>query len=164
MKFTVEVLAGVPEAEQIVTIWQAGCAEAGVTINPRVSDVSIWLDRYLNQDYDVTWNGMGQPGDPNNFYNVIVGRLSRGNFCGPSGEEPCYKNDEYAELLAQSNTELDPEVQVELLTRIQEIIVEELPVIMIQTIPPSSLVRDNVNGWTISARGDYWVRDAWLDQ
>lgn len=163
-EFTVEVLAGNPEAEQIVTIWQAGCAEADVTVNLRVSDVSLWLDRYLNQDYDVTWNGMGQPGDPNNFYNVIVGRLSRGNFCGPSGEEACYKNDEYAELLAQSNTELDQDKQIELLTRIQEIIVDELPVIMIQTIPPSSLARDHVQGWGISARGDIWIREVWLDQ
>lgn len=164
LEFTVEVLAGNPAAEQIVTIWQAGCAEADVTINLRVSDVSIWLDRYLNQDYDVIWNGMGQPGDPNNFYNVIVGRLSRGNFCGPSGEEACYKNDEYAELLAQSNQEIDQAVQIELLTRIQEIIVDELPVIMLQTIPPTSLVRDYVQGWTISARADFWVREVWLDQ
>lgn len=163
LEFTVDVLTGRPGAEQLVTIWQAGCAKAGVKINLRVSETPLWLDRYLKQDYDVIWNTMGQPGDPNNFYNVIVGRLARGKFCGASGKENCYSNSEYADLLAKSNKELDRNNQLKYLKRIQEIIVEDLPVIMIQTKPLISLSRNNVNNWKIVANSRMWARDVWLD-
>ena len=163
LEFTVDILTGRPEAEQLVTIWQAGCAKAGVKINLRVSETSLWLDRYLKQDYDVIWNTMGQPGDPNNFYNIIVGRLARGKFCGPSGKENCYSNSEYADLLAKSNKELNRNNQLKYVKRIQEIIVEDLPVIMVQTRPLISLSRNNVNNWKISASARMWARDVWLD-
>ena len=163
LEFTVDVLTGRPEAEQLVTIWQAGCAKAGVKINLRVSETSLWLDRYLKQNYDVIWNTMGQPGDPNNFYNIIVGRLARGKFCGPSGKENCYSNSEYADLLAKSNKELNRNNQLKYVKRIQEIIVEDLPVIMVQTKPLISLSRNNVNNWKISASARMWARDVWLD-
>ena len=106
---------------------------------------------------------MGQPGDPNNFYNIIVGRLSRGKFCGPSGKENCYSNSEYADLLAKSNKELNRNNQLKYVKRIQEIIVEDLPVIMVQTRPLISLSRNNVNNWKISASARMWARDVWLD-
>tara|TARA_Y100000588_G_C14192028_1_gene898452 strand:- start:220 stop:1734 length:1515 start_codon:yes stop_codon:yes gene_type:complete len=163
LEFTVDILTGRPEAEQLVTIWQAGCAKADVKINIRVSETSLWLDRYLKQNYDVIWNTMGQPGDPNNFYNIIVGRLARGKFCGPSGKENCYSNSEYADLLAKSNKELNRNNQLKYLKRIQEIIVEDLPVIMVQTKPLISLSRNNVNNWKISASARMWARDVWLD-
>ncbi|MGE3796686.1 MAG: ABC transporter substrate-binding protein, partial [Thermomicrobiales bacterium] len=51
LEFTCLCIQGYPDGERAATIWQAGLAEAGVTMNIEVLELSVWLDNYLNHTY-----------------------------------------------------------------------------------------------------------------
>src|SRR5581483_12308558 len=66
-EFTVEVPTGYPDGEQESTLWKASLAKIGVKVNINTSEISQWVQKYVDHDYDVTWNEFPGFGDPNYF-------------------------------------------------------------------------------------------------
>jgi peptide/nickel transport system substrate-binding protein len=140
LEFTVLCIQGYPDGERAATIWQAGLNEAGITMNIEVQELSVWLDNYLQHTYDVIWNTFPGFADPNYFVSL--------------GLEPHFAdgwtNEEAMELARGANQTLDQEQRAEMYARLQEIFVEELPIMVIQETPKVSLTAPNVAGWEIN--------------
>ncbi len=155
LEFSVEIPLGYPAAEPETVVWQAGLAKCGVKLNINKSELSVWLDKYLKQNYDVTWNTIGQAGDPNSFFESIIRRFVLAGV---------YNNPEMEELRAKAKQTANPDEAKKMLTRMQEIVNEDLPVVLIQTVPNISLVRSYVRDWKLSPDGKRLMHGVWLDK
>jgi len=145
LEFTVLSIQGYPDGEQASTIWQAGLAEAGVKMNLELQELSVWLDNYLAHTYDVIWNVFPGFADPNYFVSfALQPHLTDG-----------WTNEEAAQLAASSNQTLDQAARTEQYGRLQDLFVEELPIIVIQETPKVSLTAPNVKNWGINSLS--WV-------
>jgi peptide/nickel transport system substrate-binding protein len=145
LEFTVLAIQGYPDGERAATIWQAGLAEAGVKMNIELQELSVWLDNYLNHTYDVIWNVFPGFADPNYFVGLgLQPHLTDG-----------WTNAEAAELAASANQTLDQAARKEQYDRLQELFVEELPIIVIQETPKVSLTAPDVQNWEINSLS--WV-------
>lgn len=140
LEFTCLCIQGFPDGERAATIWQAGLAEAGVTMNIEVQELSVWLENYLAHTYDVIWNVFPGFADPNYFVSL--------------GLDPHFAdgwtNEEAAALAASANQTLDQTERTEQYGRLQELFVEDLPILVIQEAPKVSLTAPDVTGWEIN--------------
>ncbi len=145
LEFTVLSIQGYPEGEQAATIWQAGLAEAGVKMNLELQELSVWLDNYLAHTYDVIWNVFPGFADPNYFVSfALLPHLTDG-----------WTNEEAAQLAASANATLDQDARIEQYGRLQDLFVEELPIMVIQETPKVSLTAPTVQNWGINSLS--WV-------
>lgn len=153
LEFTVLCIQGYPDGERAATIWQAGLDEAGVKMNIEVQELSVWLDNYLNHTYDVIWNVFPGFADPNYFISLgLQPHLADG-----------WTNAEAAELAATANQTIDQEVRKEQYDRLQELFVEELPIMVIQEAPKVSLTAPNVANWGINSLSWVLLNDVTID-
>jgi peptide/nickel transport system substrate-binding protein len=140
LEFTVLCIQGYPDGERAATIWQAGLAEAGITMNIEIQELSVWLDNYINHTYDVIWNVFPGFADPNYFVSL--------------GLEPHFAdgwtNEEARELATTANQTIDQAARTEQYGRLQELFVQDLPIMVIQEAPKVSLTAPNVSGWEIN--------------
>jgi peptide/nickel transport system substrate-binding protein len=149
-EFSVIIPSGYPDGEKAATIWQAGLAKAGVKLNLKVQELSVWLDNYINHTYDVTWNVFPGFADPNYF--VALGLK-------PHLKDQ-WQNAEADQLADQANAVLDQAKRKDLYAKLQDVFVADLPVLVIQEAPQSSLTRPTVSGWFINTIGQVIVRGA----
>ncbi len=122
LSFTLELLSGFPQAEQMARVWQESLAQIGVTMTPRVSELSVWLDAYTSRNYDAIWNSFNVGGDPNSFFDVIM---------TPHLADD-YPNSQVKDFVAQAVATSDEDARKKIYAQLQEIIVNELPVMVIE--------------------------------
>lgn len=144
LSFSLEILTGYPEAEQIARVWQASLAEIGVTLTPNVSELSVWLDAYVSRNYDATWNVFNVGGDPNSFFDVIMTPHLADDF----------PNQEVADLVAQAKSVSDQDARAELYAQLQAIMVEQLPAMIVQSAPVAAITAPSVTGYQINPLGN----------
>ena len=138
-----EVLAGFPEAEQMARIWQASLAKIGIKLDINTSEVSVWLDRYVNRNYDMTWNFFGVSPDPNSFFDVIM---------RPHLENE-YKNPYMLDLMKAGISTSDMDARKKIYAQLQDIVVDELPVMTIQSRPIAAIARMGITGFKMNPLG-----------
>jgi len=138
-----EILAGFPEAEQMARVWQADLEKIGIALDIRVSEVSVWLDRYVPRDYDMTWNFFGVSPDPDSFFEVLM--------APHLGDR--YPNAEMEALIAEASSISDPEARAEIYAELQAIMVEDLPIMTLQSRPIAGLTRTGVVGYAMNPMG-----------
>ena len=98
---------------------------------------------------------MGLSANPNDWMDRGASRWIRAG---------TWVNEEAIELWEAGKSEIDPQKAAENFARLQEINVEELPVIMIGAAPSVSLVRSDVKNWHVSPSQLRLYREVWLDQ
>lgn len=143
VEISLEILTGFPEAEQLGRVWQASLAQIGVTLNLNVSELSVWLDRYVNRDYDMTWNFFGVSPDPHSFFDIIM---------RPHLEDE-YDNPEMLELIDQGIATSVMEERAAIYGELQEMVVDELPVMTIQSRPIAAVARKGIEGFAMNPLG-----------
>jgi peptide/nickel transport system substrate-binding protein len=147
LEFTCLCIQGYPDGEKAATIWQAGLLEAGVAMKIEVQELSVWLDNYINHTYDVIWNVFPGFADPNYFVSLgLEPHLQDG-----------WTNEEAAQIAVAANQTLDQAQRTEMYGRLQDIFVQDLPVLVIQETPQASLTQPNVTGWEINPLGFVFV-------
>ncbi|MBB3666509.1 peptide/nickel transport system substrate-binding protein [Garicola koreensis] len=143
LTFTLEVPSGFPDAEQIARVWQASLAEVGVSMTPEINESSVWLDAYVSRDYDATWNVFNVGGDPHSFFDVIM---------TPHLDDD-YDNPRMKELIAEATSTSDQAKRADIYAELQQVLVEELPVMVVQSIPVASIIADDVRGYEMNPLG-----------
>ena len=138
-----EVLAGFPEAEQMGRAWQASLSKIGIKLNVVVSELSVWLDRYVSRNYDMTWNFFGVSPDPHSFFDVIL----RPHL---SGE---YQNQKVIDLVKEGIETSDNMKRKQIYAELQEIMVKDLPVMAVQSRPIASIANKSINGLELNPLG-----------
>jgi ABC-type transport system substrate-binding protein len=147
-ELTVLCISGYPDGEKAATIWQAGLAEIGVKLNIEIQELNVWLDNYINHTYDIIWNVFPGFADPNYFVSL--------------GLQPHladqWPNEEVKQIAAAALQTLDTAERTRLYGRIQDVFVQELPILVIQEAPQASLTAKNITGWEINPLGFVYVK------
>lgn len=152
LAFNLEIPAGYPEAESLARVWQQSLAQIGVTMTPHVTEISVWIDMYINRKYDVTWNVYNVPADPSQFFDVIMGAHFNDD----------YKNQTAIALVAKAKSISDPAARAKIYAQLQKIMVDELPVMMIQSTPVASIIGKKVVGYQLNPLGQALISQAKL--
>lgn len=153
-EFTCIIPSGNPAGEQATTIWQAGLAEAGLQLNIETQELSVWLDNYINHNYDVTWNAFPGFADPNYFVSFAL----QPHFADQ------WQNPEAEEIATEANAVLDQEQRAALYAQLQEVFVDEAPILVVQEVPAASVVGTGVEGWSIDPLGAVHLGNVTLEQ
>lgn len=143
LSFTLEIPSGFPEAEQIARVWQASLAEIGVTMTPNVAELSVWLDAYVSRNYDATWNVFNVGADPNSFFDVIMTPHLTDDYVSP----------EVSELAAEALQVSDEDSRAAIYAQLQEILVDELPIMTVQFTPIYSVAASGVENYAVNPLG-----------
>lgn len=143
LRFSLEIPSGFPDAEQIARVWQASLEEIGVTLTPNVTELSVWLDAYVSRTYDATWNVFNVGADPNSFFDIIM---------QPHLADD-YPNAEVAALVADALAVSDEGERAAIYAELQEILVAELPVMIVQSTPVYSVTAPGVSGYKVNPLG-----------
>ena len=143
LEFTVLCIQGYPDGEKTATIWQAGLAEAGITMNIEVQELSVWLDNYINHTYDIIWNVFPGFADPNYFVGFGL---------QPHLADGWTSADAKAAADGAVQT-IDQAERAALYGSLQEMFVADLPCIIVQEAPAASVVAKSVAGWEINPLG-----------
>ncbi|MGH2560284.1 MAG: ABC transporter substrate-binding protein [Thermomicrobiales bacterium] len=149
-EFTVITPASYPAGDQTATIWQAGLAEAGITLNIQTDELAVWASQYRPRDFEVSWNAWPGFADPNYF--VAFGLktyLTNGQWV----------NDEALRIADEANQTLDQEERKALYDQLQDIFIAEMPVIIVSEVPQASLLKPSVTGWAINPLGHISLRE-----
>lgn len=141
--FTLEVPSGFPAAEQIGRIWQNSLAEIGVTMEVNVTEISEWLDAYVTRNYDATWNFFNVGADPHSFFDIIM---------VPHLNDD-YPNETVEDLVVEATRISDESARSEFYSQLQEIMVDELPVMVVQSIPAAAIAGTDVSGLQVNPLG-----------
>lgn len=150
LSFTLDILSGYPEAEQIARVWQSSLAEIGVTLTPNVAEMSVWLDAYVARDYDAIWNAFNVSADPHSFFDIIM---------NPHLNDD-YQNEEVSDLVKQSIATSDEGERAEIYAELQGLLVEDLPVMVVQATPIYSVAAQGVEGYKVNPLSWPLLRDA----
>lgn len=140
---TVIIPSGYPDGERTCTILQAGLAEAGINLSLEVQELSVWVDNYVKQNHDLTWNVWPGFADPNYFVSYGMQPMFAGE----------WKNEEAKKLADDANLVLDQTERAALYGQLQDIFVADLPAIVIAEAPQASLTAPNLTGWEINPLG-----------
>ena len=117
--------------------------EIGIEMNIEPVDVSIWFDRFINGDYQITSAYQERTIDPDNFYALV---LKSGADINTTG----YSNPELDALIDQARTETDEATRQDLYTQIRAIVQADAPIIFAHYETLNYLMRNNVCGSTVN--------------
>ena len=143
LSLTVIIPSGYPDGVQAATIWQAGLAKAGITLKQEVQELSVWVNNYVNRTYGVTWNAWPGFADPNYFVSYGLKPLWGDTWNNPTA----------AKLGDDANATIDQNKRKDLYGQLQDIFVQEMPVIVIAEVPQAALTLPSVTGWDINPIG-----------
>jgi peptide/nickel transport system substrate-binding protein len=147
---TAIVPAGFSDAEVTTTIWQEALAQVDVSLNVESLEPSAFATRYADgTSFDIAWNAYPGFGHPNFFAEAAL---------VPTTDDQ-WPNPELAALAASANAELDPEKRRELYGQLQDLFVDDLPILVIQEVPQASLLSPDIVGWDINPLGQVPLSD-----
>ncbi len=140
---TLDIVSGYPEAQKLARVWQQSLKEVGIDLKIRSSEISVWLDRYVNHDYDVIWNIFSSSSDPDSFFDIVL---------KPS-LATTFRDAEMERLIAKAVATSDQDARAEIYAQLQAMVVERLPVMMVQTRPVAAVAASGVDGIAMNPLG-----------
>jgi peptide/nickel transport system substrate-binding protein len=140
---TLDVLTGTPEAEKMARVWQQSLAKVGIELKVRTSELSVWLDRYVKHDYDAIWNYFNVSGDPDSLFDVIL---------KPHLDDQ-YDKPAMTTLIREAVATIDQDKRAALYGRLQDMLVEDLPVLPVQSRPLAAITAKDVTGVRVNPLG-----------
>jgi peptide/nickel transport system substrate-binding protein len=156
---TIEYL-GLPQYPELLKtgeVVREQLKEIGIQMNIEPVDVSIWFDRFINGDYQITSAYQERTIDPDNFYALV---LKSGADINTTG----YSNPELDALIDQARTETDEAVRQDLYEQIRMIVVEDAPIIFAHYETFNYLMRNNVEGSTVNPTLELRLEDVYFTE
>jgi peptide/nickel transport system substrate-binding protein len=143
LSLTVIIPAGYSEGTQTADVWQQSLSQIGVTLHVDVEELSVWLDQYVKESYQITWNVFDVKGDPDSFYSIIMDPHQAKDFPNPT----------MVKLEAEALATPSLSGRAKIYAVLDNMVATLLPVLPIQTEPLYSVVRPGVTGWTLNPLG-----------
>ena len=163
---TVIKLLGIPYGEtwnRWAEAIKQNFADVGVTVEIENTDVPGWTQKTGNFDFDLTFNFLYQLGDPaiGVARSYISSNIVKGN---PFGNVGGYSNPEVDKLFADAAIAPTEADRQKLYTKVQQILVEELPVLWLLEMDFPTISRCNVKNLVTTGIGlNDGFRDAWKE-
>ena len=82
---------------------------------------------------------------------------------GNAGNRSFYENEEVDALLDEAKNELDTTKRNELYSQVQEILIEEAPLLYTHHKVELNAVANSVHGFYRHPTGDFWLKDVYVD-
>lgn len=140
-------------------------AQVGIDVTLRSEDTAGWLRRvYADYDYDISEPFLGQGIDPviglNREY--LSSQIRKGvTFVNNS----FYSNPEIDKLLGDGAREIDPETRGDIYRKVQQILVEDSPLIWLVDVQYVSIYNKKLHDHTTGPLGTYQAFErAWLEK
>jgi peptide/nickel transport system substrate-binding protein len=132
--------------------------QMGIESDIEPEENATYLERYFSGDFDIAVMGAGGYIDPHDFLGQTLGTGGVTNSAG-------YSSEEMDELLRQGIIEQEPEARKAIYQQIQELIIEDVPWIMLYTSNTFEGMKDSVMGYTHSLSGSFaGLLDTWIQQ
>lgn len=142
---TIEYL-GLPQYPELLRtgeVVREQLKEVGIDMVIEPVDVSVWFDRFVNGDYQITSAYQERTVDPDNFYALV---LRSGGLINTTA----YSNPEFDALVDQARTSTDTEARKDLYQQIREIVAQDAPIVFAHYETINYLMRNNVCGSTVN--------------
>jgi peptide/nickel transport system substrate-binding protein len=117
--------------------------EVGIDMVIEPVDVSVWFDRFVNGDYQITSAYQERTVDPDNFYALV---LRSGGLINTTA----YSNPELDALVDEARTMTDFDTRFDLYRQIREIVAQDAPLVFAHYETINYLMRKNVCGSTVN--------------
>ena len=154
-EFTVWLLAGYTEWENLSVIYQADLAKIGIKMNIRIGELSEWLDHYLNRTYEMICNGGPMAGtDPAVYDGIILSQLYPYQMADLT---------ELQDLLNSARMEADQEKRAEMYGQIQDLVYEYKPVMSIVETPVLCGASANLKGVVVNPVAHTFLKEAYFE-
>lgn len=157
--FTIKYL-GLPQYPELLKTGEVvrdNLKAIGITMEIEQVEVSVWFDRYLKGDYEITSAYHEGTIDPDYFYSLVI----RG---GASLNAAFYKNADLDAMIDQARTEPDESKRKELYAGIRHTVAEEAPVIFVHYETIQYLMKKDVMGSTVNPTLEPRLEYIWLDR
>jgi peptide/nickel transport system substrate-binding protein len=150
-----------PEFNLIAQIYQADLANIGIKLNLVRLEQAAWLDQVNNRKYHGMWaSTMSVPvGDP-------ITAFSNGRGTDPTSNNEGYKNERYAQLIADGAAEPDPAKRKPIYSQLNDILLDDAFVMVIAPYPPRLVTTAAVHDVVTpnSQPANFTFIDTWMSQ
>lgn len=129
----------------------------GITMEIEQVEVSVWFDRYLKGDYEITSAYHEGTIDPDYFWSLDI-------HSGASLNASFYSNAEVDSMIDQARSETDEAKRKDLYMAIRETVQGEVPVHFVHYETINYLMRNDVMGSTVNPTLEPRLHLVWLDR
>jgi peptide/nickel transport system substrate-binding protein len=120
-------------------------------------EVSVWFDRYLKGEYEITSAYHEGTIDPDYFWSLVIRSAASLNASK-------YTNAEVDKMIDDARTEADEAKRKELYMAIRQAVAEEPPVHFVHYETINYLMRNDVKGSTVNPTLEPRLQYVWLDR
>jgi peptide/nickel transport system substrate-binding protein len=117
--------------------------EIGITMDIEQVDVSVWFDRFVKGDYQITSAYQERTIDPDNFYSLVL-------LTGAPINTTFYSNTEVDALIGQAAIETDMAKRKELYSQVRKTALGEAPLVFVHFETLNYAMRKAITGSTIN--------------
>ena len=144
-----------PELQRTAEIVKDSLAKIGLDVTLSQLEVTIWLDKFINKDYQITTAYQQGILDPDDFYYLTLHGGEPRNFTG-------YANADVDKALEAARFSVDPADRKQRYAGALTIIIAEAPVIFTHYELVNYAFQKSVNGVRIVPSMDLRFEDVWL--
>ena len=131
--------------------------QMGISSEIEPEENATYLERHFSGDFDIAVMGAGGYIDPHDFLGQT---MKTGGVTNAAG----YSSEEMDALLEQGIVEQDQEARKAIYQQVQELIIEDVPWIMLYTSNTFEGMKSTVKGYTHSLSGSFAaLRETWID-
>jgi len=144
LNLTIDIISGVAVMENIATVWQENLSKCGVKLEIIISDVSAWLDKYVNRNYQLIANWANYKSDPHGIFDVM--------FAPHWKDENSFPNRTLLNKVSEAASISDIDARRNIYKDIQSSVISDFgPVVTVQSQPLISLTNKKVHNWEMNA-------------
>ncbi len=140
---------------------QDSLKQANIKAEVEVVEWGAYLDKTANGEHDMYILGLTNPvGDADYF----LTQLFHSENLGEAGNRTFFVNDEVDKLIEEARQEIDEEKRQDLYTEIQEILIEEAPMVYVHHQAYLSGVNQKVKNYWIDPSGYYKLHEVYVEE
>jgi peptide/nickel transport system substrate-binding protein len=131
--------------------------QIGINMEIEQVDVSVWFDKFVTGDYEITSAYQERTIDPDNFYALV---LRTGGIVNTTG----YSSSRMDALIDEARGLTDEAARKALYEQIRQIVWDEAPIIFAHFETINYLMRNDVKGSTVNPTLELRLENVWLDR
>ncbi|MEK4563110.1 glutathione ABC transporter substrate-binding protein [Alkalihalobacillus sp. FSL R5-0424] len=148
------------ERQDLATFVQAELEKVGLNVNIDIVEWGAYLEQTAQGDTDMFVLGWSSAtGDADYALEPLFHSKNKGN----AGNRSFYENEEVDALLDEAKNELDTTKRNELYSQVQEILIEEAPLLYTHHKVELNAVANTVHGFYRHPTGDFWLKDVYVE-
>ncbi len=155
---TIEYL-GLPQYPELLKtgeVVKEQLAQIGITMNIKQLEVTVWGDRLVKKQYQITSAYQERTIDPDNFYSLLLTRDAALNYTG-------FNNPRFDALVQQAKSTSDIATRKKIYAKVREIMFDEVPNIFVHYETFNYAMTPRVHGSQMLPSLELRFKDVWLE-